>query len=538
MRLILPLLCLLSTAYASKLAIFMLDLSNSQVIFNKRVAETLLQGNHSVTLIMVRPFDKKKPKVDIDPRITVHRVDAIVDGMSIEEWEKEQAQMIYQDVPIWDSRMRDMMKKMTMVMSGYCEKLIVNKDFLKWMTDEKFDVVYTHMYDFCGIGLNHAVGAKAWVWLNSGQLMDWVADRMGVPIIPSYVPPMMMESHSAMNFVERTKSFIGIWLFRTIFPRLVPASETEVFRKHISPDFPDLWELSKECPLVMVNSNELYEMARPTLHKIVNIGGLGMRFEDAKPLEKNFQIIVDSAKKGVVVFTFGSVTRMELMPEDWKASMMAAFSQFPDYQFILRYEGDDMEKFRPKNVHLHKWLPQSDLLKHPKTRGFISHGGYNSVQEALNSGQPIMTIPLFGDQPKNAKMAQQLGFGVNVRKTGLCTETVVAALKELLENQKYNNVAKRISEMVKKKPIKPEELLLKWTTFLAEFKEFENLVPYGTNLNWFVYHSLDVILFLSTALFLVFFLLYKCVRCTTRKVKSLVCGNGCSKTTDKKKKNE
>lgn len=35
---------------------------------------------------------------------------------------------------------------------------------------------------------------------------------------------------------------------------------------------------------IMVNSNELYEFPRPTLAKIVNIGGLGVEFKDAKPL--------------------------------------------------------------------------------------------------------------------------------------------------------------------------------------------------------------------------------------------------------------
>lgn len=34
----------------------------------------------------------------------------------------------------------------------------------------------------------------------------------------------------------------------------------------------------------MVNSNELYELPRPTLHKIVNIGGLGMQYKDANAL--------------------------------------------------------------------------------------------------------------------------------------------------------------------------------------------------------------------------------------------------------------
>lgn len=43
-----------------------------------------------------------------------------------------------------------------------------------------------------------------------------------------------------------------------------------------------------QAPLVMVNSNELYDFARPTLAKIVNIGGVGIKSKDAKPLKPVF----------------------------------------------------------------------------------------------------------------------------------------------------------------------------------------------------------------------------------------------------------
>lgn len=59
-----------------------------------------------------------------------------------------------------------------------------------------------------------------------------------------------------------------------------------MFRKHIDPEFPDLIELGKQCPLVMVNSNELVELPHPTLAKVVNIGGLGYEKKMEKPLDQ------------------------------------------------------------------------------------------------------------------------------------------------------------------------------------------------------------------------------------------------------------
>ncbi|KAK6039814.1 hypothetical protein COOONC_22681, partial [Cooperia oncophora] len=132
-------------------------------------------------------------------------------------------------------------------------------------------------------------------------------------------------------------------------------------------------------------------------------------------LLQEFQQIVDSCE-GLVVFSFGSVTPTHRMPAEWKKSFLEAFSRFPNLNFVLRYEGTDLKDQLPSNVYLFKWLPQADLLSHPKTLAFISHGGYNSLQEAVTAGVPLITVALFGDQPRNAKLAERHHFAINIRK--------------------------------------------------------------------------------------------------------------------------
>ncbi|CAB3397261.1 unnamed protein product [Caenorhabditis bovis] len=70
-----------------------------------------------------------------------------------------------------------------------------------------------------------------------------------------------------------------------------------VFREEIDPNFPHTMDLAEKCPLVMVNSNELYDLPRPTLSKVVNIGGLGVGFDDAKPLTGESEKIINSGKE-------------------------------------------------------------------------------------------------------------------------------------------------------------------------------------------------------------------------------------------------
>ncbi|VDO24592.1 unnamed protein product [Haemonchus placei] len=331
---------------------------------------------------------------------------------------------------------------------------------------------------------------------------------------------------------------------------MVVNKETAIMRQYWDPNFPDILDLASKCPLasellaifqmfkslsvsrklhlylffkmyacsrnvlfqVMVNSNELYEFPRPTLAKVVNIGGLGAEHKDAKPLKEV------KTGKGLIIMSFGSVAHTEWMPEHWKTAILKAFSRFPDYQFVLSIAS--VPGRLPPNVHTFSWLPQADLLSHPNTKAFISHGGYNSLQEAINSGVPLITIALFGDQFKNSMIAAKHGFAVNIRKGEISEETLYNLIL------RYSRNVKRLSLMVQKKPVNPEHLLVKWTEFVAEFRTLDNLVPAGTKLNFIQYYSIDVIGTLLLIVITFLFIVYKTVKllvlkccCRSKKAK-------------------
>lgn len=173
---------------------------------------------------------------------------------------------------------------------------------------------------------------------------------------------MMMDATDRMGFAQRVKSFFGFFITPYIHQRIVAPKETSAFRRLIDPNFPDLRELARNVPLVMVNSDELYDLARPTLHKVINIGGLGVKKTQANPLPVEYARLVDAARS-VVVVSFGSIVNASLMPQDLKLAFMKAFGRFPETQFFFRYPLDDLDDIKPTNVMTSKWLPQTDLLR-------------------------------------------------------------------------------------------------------------------------------------------------------------------------------
>jgi UDP:flavonoid glycosyltransferase YjiC (YdhE family) len=64
----------------------------------------------------------------------------------------------------------------------------------------------------------------------------------------------------------------------------------------------------------------------------------------------------------------------------------------------------------PANVHAERWIPQADVLPH--AAAVLCHGGFGTVRGALGAGVPVVVLPLFADQPYNARRVAEIGAGI------------------------------------------------------------------------------------------------------------------------------
>ena len=66
----------------------------------------------------------------------------------------------------------------------------------------------------------------------------------------------------------------------------------------------------------------------------------------------------------------------------------------------------------PSNVEMVSFIDQKTILK--RTRLFITHGGGNSVREAIMTKTPMLVLPFFGDQYDSAMRITKLGIGCSM----------------------------------------------------------------------------------------------------------------------------
>ena len=105
---------------------------------------------------------------------------------------------------------------------------------------------------------------------------------------------------------------------------------------------------------------------------------------------------------------------------------------------IWKWENPDRFTSVPNNTKLAKWVPQQDLLGHPKMRLFITHGGLCSMQESVFHAVPMIGLPVFCDQAPNMNKAQNDGYAIRLHWHTLTEQILYNAIQRVLTEPTYS----------------------------------------------------------------------------------------------------
>lgn len=340
----------------------------------------------------------------------------------------------------------------------------------------------------------------------------------------SVVPAITLPYDENMTFFERCASALTLLFVRVFVANSFFSAEEGLIRKFF-PDFEDVESYYDRVVLTLINGHPALDAPLPLLPSQVEIGTINAR--PAQPLPKDLeQFVNDSGPAGIIYFSIGSIAKSTDIPEAAKAEFLKAFSRLPQ-RVVWKYEGTDLAL--PPNVITRSWLPQQDLLGHPKTRVFISHCGNLGTQEAKYHGVPVLAVPVAFDQPRNAARMVRKELALSLDWDTLTADSIVEAVNTLVNDTRYSDRMKGLSRILKDQKESPGERAVWWIEYIIRHKGAPHLRYPGKRLHFLQYVSADVVLFLAALVYIFWRLVKLALRSIWRRLTA-------TKSTKKKKK--
>ncbi|XP_035383074.1 UDP-glucuronosyltransferase 2A1-like [Electrophorus electricus] len=489
----------------------------------RAIVEELVDRNHNVTVLV----HTASPTVK---RSQQERFEYMVFKVNMEQ---EDAQHLWQSfIAAWMSYDSTMFQKVSLywnVLSGfmiYVKEVcygILNEQLITLLKESHYDVIFYDPMMPCSdllaetLGVPHVVSLR----LTLAYYYERMCGQMPAP--PSYVPAVASQAHLTdhMDFTERLENML-LYIAHTAIFRL---QSMFMFDRHYTKIMgrpTTLCDTVGKADIWLIRSYWDFEYPRPFLPNFKFVGGLHCK--PAKPLPKAMEEFVQSSGvDGIVVFSLGSMVKN--LTKERANTIASALGQIPQ-KVLWRYSGEKPDTLTP-NTRMYDWIPQNDLLGHPKTKAFITHGGTNGLYEAIYHGVPMVGLPLFVDQPDNMNHMRTKGAAVILDFNKMETKDLKEALTNVIYNQSYKENIMKLSRIHHDQPMKPLDQAVFWIEFVMRNKGAKHLRVEAHNLTWCQYHCLDVAAFLLSITALVMFIFVKtcswiflkCLRKTTTKNK-------------------
>ncbi|KAL0270118.1 UNVERIFIED_CONTAM: hypothetical protein PYX00_007627 [Menopon gallinae] len=382
-------------------------------------------------------------------------------------------------------------------------------------SDRKFDLVISENFVFESVWSGLAHKFKAPVVIVAPFMANYWANFMvGNPAPVSYVSDPILGFSSPMTFFERLSNTVFNFLQALNYNLRHLPKQDSLMRKFFGEGLPPIEEIVKNTSLVLVNHHLSLQHPKPYVPNMIEIGGY--HIPPPKPLPEDLKKFMDESKHGVILFSLGSHLKSSDMTQEMIDGVLAAFGRVKQ-NVLWKFEGDNLRNL-PKNVKIMKWLPQTDLLAHPNLKLFVTHGGLLSTIEAAWNAMPLVGIPVLGDQPLNMKLCSNAGFAVKVDLNELNEQNLYNAIQEVLTKPKYAEAAKRISTVLRDRPMKPMDTAIYWIEYVIRHKGAPHLRSAAQDLRWYELYLLDVVSVILAAVAIAFYVVFAAMRLICRTI--------------------
>ncbi|KAJ8708778.1 hypothetical protein PYW08_010160 [Mythimna loreyi] len=467
------------------LAMFPVASISHQVVFRPLIQELVKRG-HEVTVITPDPaFPKGGTPANLT-EIDVHDISYAVWKDKFMSLPKGHKRDIYLHFSAYLESIRLMFEAQ------------IKDESVKNLLDDKtkqFDLIFMEAAARPGMVLSHIYKAPVILISSYGASFDNY-DVIGAPTHPLLYPMCIRQKLHNLSIWDKMKELYLHYYLEVIHQNSYKL-ENELIKKYFGPDVPLIQELNNNVDMMFLNIHPVFEGIRPVPPTVQFMGGLHQNPEQEIP--KDLKSYLDSSKHGIIYLSFGTNTDPSLLPPQTIQTLVNALSKVP-YDVLWKWNKEELPG-RTKNIRISKWLPQADLLKHPKIKLFITQGGLQSTDEAITAGVPLIGIPMLGDQWYNVEKYEYHKIGVGLDMETITEEDLHNAINKIVkDNAYYRQNLKRLHSVMRDQPQPPLERGVWWTEYVLRHGGARHLRAPSANILWSEYLELELIFILLLGL--------------------------------------
>ena len=432
------------------------------------------------------------------------------DGMSIIRFKSKRLQSFYKESQMMQSyffnlflagQVREASAFTTTLETEDVWEMMDDEHFMATIKERNFDLVVIDGFSFGMARFILPYKLSLPYVVVTSIFTPWM---LRIPALPSFVPLVKVPYTEKMSFSQRllnTKLFLEESVFST------QAADSTWERYLPEEEAPTNFKLLNKAEVTLYNTDILMGYPVPMMPNTIQVGGLTI--STPGKLHPNISSFLD-ATEGVIVSSFGSV--MRVVPEIYSWKIYKAL-EMVKYPVIIRYDGP--RKTFPPNIKAMKWLPQNDLLAHPKVKVFVTHCGNNGQMEALHHGVPMVGVPIYYDQYQGAARMEYQGYGKSFSIINDPPEKLTKLIHEVFENKTYKENIQRASAMFRSRPDTPRERAAFWVKHVLKYGS-KHLRSHANDMPVYQYWMVDIITFILlmfiVAMFSTLSLLYLVIR--------------------------
>ncbi|XP_074028192.1 UDP-glycosyltransferase UGT5-like [Leptinotarsa decemlineata] len=468
-------MCLTEISASRILAIIPSPSYSHQVAFRPIWREFLLKG-HQVTLVTADPINDKK--LTNLTEIDVHYSYEIVSDLP---------HVLHESSPI--TVMRYFQKKT----SEIARKQLSDENVRKLVQNKTlFDVVIVEAF-FPEFLMFAELYKCPKILISSMDPKITIHGFMGNPTHPSLFSEPVLPFSGELSFVERLIS-TTYYLFVTYQSKYVEIPERDrILREHFGNSVPSFTDLVSDVDMLFINVNPIMNDVRPLGPATITFEGMSLT-PPPKPLPKDLKQFLDNATNGFIFLSLGSNMQSKHLGEEKINVILEVIREIP-YQVLWKFESDDLTEI-PDNAKIIKWAPQLDVLRHSNIKLFITQGGIQSIEEAILNHVPMVVLPVFGDQAKNARRISSEGIAKTVfHKHALVKKELKGAILEVIQKPEYKQKVKEVAQLILDQPMTGVEKVVWWTEYVVRNKGAKHLRSPLIDIPFYKFIFLDVVAF-------------------------------------------